>query len=112
MSLRPLTPLAEALGGQPVAFAADCAGPAAAAAVDGLPMASRAVGELALSPGERRPGFAALAALAIFTSMTRFAAHRAHASTDGLARRLPAASAANAGRVGRPRPCPWRPPAR
>ena len=98
MSLRPLLrPLADALGGQAVAFAEDCVGSAAAAAVDGLADGGVALLEnLRFHAGEEGndPSFCdALAALGdIYVNDAFSAAHRAHASTDGLARRLPAAA--------------------
>ena len=98
MSLRPLLrPLAEALGGQAVAFAEDCVGSAAAAAVDGLADGGVALLEnLRFHAGEEGndPSFCdALAALGdMYVNDAFSAAHRAHASTDGLARRLPAAA--------------------
>ena len=98
MSLRPLLrPLADALGGQAVAFAEDCVGSAAAAVVDGLADGRVALLEnLRFHAGEEGndPSFCdALAALGdIYVNDAFSAAHRAHASTDGLARRLPAAA--------------------
>ncbi|MEC8282191.1 MAG: phosphoglycerate kinase [Pseudomonadota bacterium] len=98
MSLRPLLrPLADALGGQAVAFAEDCVGSAAAAVVDGLADGGVALLEnLRFHAGEEGndPSFCdALAALGdIYVNDAFSAAHRAHASTDGLARRLPAAA--------------------
>ena len=95
MSLKPLVePLAVALG-KPVAFAADCIGPLAEAAV------------LALKPGdvlllenlrfhkEEEKNDSAfvdkLSALGeIYVNDAFSAAHRAHASTEGIANRLPA----------------------
>jgi len=98
MSLRPLLePLAGALGGVDVAFAADCIGRRAARAVDGL-----ADGEIVLlenlrfHPGEEAndPAFARrLAALAdLYVNDAFSAAHRAAASTVALAALLPAAA--------------------
>ena len=98
MSLRPLLrPLADALGGQAVAFAEDCVGSAAAAVVDGLADGRVALLEnLRFHAGEEGndPSFCdALAALGdMYVNDAFSAAHRAHASTDGLARRLPAAA--------------------
>lgn len=98
MSLRPLLrPLADALGGQAVAFAEDCVGSAAAAVVDGLADGGVVLLEnLRFHAGEEGndPSFCdALAALGdIYVNDAFSAAHRAHASTDGLARRLPAAA--------------------
>ena len=92
-----LAPVARALGdvlGSPVGFAPDCVGPVAADAV-----ARMAPGEVLVlentrfHPGEEKndPGFAAeLAALAdLFVNDAFSAAHRAHASTEGVAHLLP-----------------------
>ena len=97
MSLKPLAAaLADALG-CPVAFADDCIGPVAEAAVAKL----KDGGVLLLEntrfhPGEEKndPGFAkALAALAdIYVNDAFSAAHRAHASTEGVAHLLPSAA--------------------
>jgi phosphoglycerate kinase len=95
LSLRPIVPaLAHALG-RPVAFADDCIGPAARRAVDAL-----APGDVALLENLRfhteeeanDPGFArALAALGdIYVNDAFSAAHRAHASTEGIAHLMPA----------------------
>lgn len=95
MSLAPVAPvLAEHLG-RPVAFAGDCIGDAARSVVDAL-----GEGEVALLENTRfHPGeeandadFAdALASLGdLYVNDAFSAAHRAHASTEGLARRLPA----------------------
>ena len=97
MSLRPLVqPLAEEIG-RPVAFADDCIGPTAQSAVAALKD-----GEVLLLENtrfhkgeeENDPGMArALAALAdIFVNDAFSAAHRAHASTEGVARLLPNAA--------------------
>ena len=95
MSLRPV---AEALGqvlGKPVAFADDCVGEAAEDAVAAL----RDGGLLVLEntrfhPGEEKndPEFARqLASLAdLYVNDAFSAAHRAHASTEGVAHHLPA----------------------
>jgi phosphoglycerate kinase len=95
MSLRVVLPALAAALGRPVAFAEDCIG---------LP-AKRAVAELAeggvlllentrFHPGEEAndPAFAAaLAALGeVYVNDAFSVAHRAHASTEGLARLLPA----------------------
>ena len=95
MSLKVTLPALEAALGQPVAFADDCIGAAAAAAVRGLP----AGGVLLLEntrfhkgEEENDPEFAeALAALGdVYCNDAFSAAHRAHASTEALARLLPA----------------------
>lgn len=101
MSLKPVADaLSQALGGTKVAFAADCIGDAASAVVDGL-----ADGEIALlenlrfHPGEEAndPGFAGdLAALGdIYVNDGFSVSHRAHASTEAIARLLPAAAGRN-----------------
>jgi phosphoglycerate kinase len=92
-----LAPMAAALGevlGAKVLFVDDCIGPAARAVIDGL-----ADGEIAVLENTRfHPGdesndpvfVAALAEMAdIFVHDAFSAAHRAHASTEGVARRLP-----------------------
>lgn len=95
MSLRPVAAaLGEALGA-PVAFADDCVGPAADAAVAALPAGGVLVLEnTRFHPGEEKndPALAAqMAALGdVFVNDAFSAAHRAHASTEGLARLLPA----------------------
>ena len=98
LSLRALVqPLSQALGGRPVAFAPDCIGPEAEATVAGL-----APGEVALlenlrfHAGEEAndEGFARrLAALGeLYVNDAFSSAHRAHASTEALARLLPRAA--------------------
>jgi phosphoglycerate kinase len=95
MSLRPVaTELAGALGAD-VAFAEDCQGDAAEAVVSGLPEGGVALLEnLRFHAGEEAndPAFArSLAALGdIYVNDAFSTAHRAHASTEGLARCLPA----------------------
>jgi phosphoglycerate kinase len=97
-SLRQLVaPLEKALGGRPVAFAEDCVGPAAAAVVDALPAGGIALLEnLRFHPGEEANDPAFVAALArlgdIYVNDAFSAAHRAHASTEGLAHALPNAA--------------------
>jgi phosphoglycerate kinase len=96
-SQRPLVaPLAAAVG-RPVAFAEDCVGPAAEATVAALKPGEVALLEnLRFHAEEEKndPGFTArLAALGeLFVNDAFSAAHRAHASTEGLAHRLPAAA--------------------
>ena len=93
-----LAPIAAALGrliGQPVAMASDCIGPAAEQAVATLQPGEILVLEnTRFHKGEEKndPGFtAALAKLGdIFVNDAFSAAHRAHASTAGLATYLPA----------------------
>lgn len=94
MSLRVVLPALEAALGQPVAFADDCVGPAAQAAVKALPEGGVLLLEnTRFHAGEEKndPAFTdALAALGdVFCNDAFSAAHRAHASTEGLARRLP-----------------------
>jgi phosphoglycerate kinase len=96
-SLRPLVaPLAEAIG-RPVAFAEDCVGPAAERVVAALKPGEVALLEnLRFHAEEEKndPGFAKqLAALGdLYVDDAFSAAHRAHASTEALARLLPAAA--------------------
>lgn len=93
-----LKPVAEALGaqlGQPVAFADDCVGDAAASAVKGLKDGDVLVLEnTRFHPGEEKndPAFAKEMAASgdIYVNDAFSAAHRAHASTEGLAHVLPA----------------------
>lgn len=95
MSLRPIADATAAVLGRPVAFAADCIGPEAAKAVAAL-----ADGDILLlentrfHKGEEKndPDFVkALAANGdLYVNDAFSAAHRAHASTEGLARMLPA----------------------
>ena len=98
MSLKPLLePLKEALGGRDVAFATDCVGQTAQSVIDALPSGGIALLEnLRFHAGEEAndQAFAkALAALGdIFVNDAFSAAHRAHASTEGLAHVLPAAA--------------------
>ena len=95
MSLRPVAAaLAEVLG-RPVSFAGDTVGPAAQAAVAALPDGGVLVLEnTRFHPGEEGndPEFTgALASLAdLYVNDAFSAAHRAHASTEGVARHLPA----------------------
>ena len=92
-----LRPIAAELGhilNAPIAFAEDCVGPKAAAAVAALPAGHVLVLEnTRFHAGEEAndPAFAqALAALGDFYVNDAFsAAHRAHASTEGLAHLLP-----------------------
>ena len=98
MSLGPVADaLSRALSGKAVAFSPDCIGPDAAAIIAGL-----APGEVALlenlrfHPGEEAndAGFAGeLAKLGdAYVNDAFSAAHRAHASTEAIARLLPAAA--------------------
>ena len=93
-----LRPMAEALShvlGRSVAFADDCVGDVAKAAVDGMANGDVLVLEnTRFHPEEEKndPAFSAdLAALAdVFVNDAFSAAHRAHASTEGVAHLLPA----------------------
>ena len=95
MSLRHLVPALEQHLSAPVLFVADCVGPAAAAAIG-----AAQPGQVVLLENTRfhqaeeqnDPDFAdQLAALGdIYCNDAFSAAHRAHVSTEGVARRLPA----------------------
>jgi len=94
MSLAPLQPVLETAFGAPVTFVADCRGPAAEAAVAALPEGSVLLLEnTRFHPGEEKndPELAAeMAKLGdIYCNDAFSAAHRAHASTEALARLLP-----------------------
>jgi phosphoglycerate kinase len=95
MSLRPIVEPLSAVLGAPVAFAEDCIGPVARTAVGAMqPGEVLLLENLRFHPGEEAndPKFAdALAANGdIYVNDAFSAAHRAHASTEALARRLPA----------------------
>lgn len=95
MSLAPVAPALAARLGAPVVFAEDCVGEAAAAAVRALPPGGVLLLEnTRFHAGEEsnEPGFVSeLAKLGdVYVNDAFSAAHRAHASTEGLARRLPA----------------------
>jgi phosphoglycerate kinase len=98
LSLQPVVaPLSAALGGRKVGFAADCVGPAAKQAVDALRDGEVLLLEnLRFHPEEEAndPGFAkALAQLGdVYVNDAFSTAHRAHASTEAIARLLPAAA--------------------
>ncbi len=98
MSLAPLVaPLSAALDSPAVAFAEDCVGPEAAAAVAAVVDGGVLLLEnLRFHAGEEAndPAFAdALAALGdLYVNDAFSAAHRAHASVAGLPQRLPAAA--------------------
>jgi len=93
-----LAPMARALGevlGKPVAFVGDCIGPGPQAAVAAMPNGDVLVLEnTRFHPGEEAndPEFAReLASLAdLYVNDAFSAAHRAHASTEGVAHLLPA----------------------
>ncbi len=97
MSLKPLTaPLSDAIG-CPVAFVDDCIGGEAEQAVASLKDGDVLLLEnLRFHAGEEKNDPAFVAALArlgdIYVNDAFSAAHRAHASTEGLAHHLPAAA--------------------
>jgi phosphoglycerate kinase len=95
MSLKPLVEPLSALLGLPVAFAADCIGPTAEEAVAALaPGGVILLENLRFHAGEEADDPAFAAALAklgdLYLDDAFSAAHRAHASTSGLAKLLPA----------------------
>ncbi len=95
MSLAPVAEPLAALIGAPVAFAPDCVGPVAQAAIESLTPGDVILLEnLRFHAGEEAnaPDFAkALAQLGdLYVNDAFSAAHRAHASTEGLAHLLPA----------------------
>ena len=95
MSLRPVATAVERVIGQPVAFAGDCIGDTAAEAIAALQNGAVLLLEnTRFHAGEEKndPDFAAaLASLGdLYVNDAFSAAHRAHASTEGLARLLPA----------------------
>ncbi|SFD81115.1 phosphoglycerate kinase [Roseivivax sediminis] len=95
MSLQPLVPALEEAFGTSVVFAADCRGPAAEAAVGALEDGQVLLLEnTRFHPGEEKNDDALadeMAALGDAYCNDAFsAAHRAHASTEALARKLPA----------------------
>jgi phosphoglycerate kinase len=94
-SLRPVAAAVAEHLGKPVAFAADCVGPLAAAAIAALRDGDVLLLEnTRFHKGEEKndPAFSdALAALGdLYVNDAFSAAHRAHASTEGVAHRLPA----------------------
>jgi phosphoglycerate kinase len=94
MSLRPMAEALSHVLGRPVAFADDCVGETAQTAVARMHDGDVLVLEnTRFHPGEEKndPAFAAtLAALAdVFVNDAFSAAHRAHASTEGVAHLLP-----------------------
>ncbi len=96
LSLRPLAgALSAALGGAEVAFAPDCIGAAAETVLAGLKPGGVALLEnLRFHAGEEANDAAFASALAtlgaVYVNDAFSAAHRAHASTEGLAHLLPA----------------------
>lgn len=94
MSLRMLVPALEAGLDAPVAFCADCRGDAAKAAIGGLAEGSVLLLEnTRFHPGEEKNDPALAAEFAelgdVYCNDAFSAAHRAHASTEGVARLLP-----------------------
>jgi phosphoglycerate kinase len=93
-----LKPVAEALGdllGAPVAFAEDCIGEAAQAAIEAIkPREYLVLENTRFHPGEEANDPTFVAALAangdVYVNDAFSCAHRAHASTEGLAHHLPA----------------------
>lgn len=97
LSLRPVAARLGELLGKPVAFAEDCVGPAAVAAVARLTDGDVLLLEnTRFHPEEKAndPAFAQqLAALAeLYVNDAFGSAHRAHASTEGVAHHLPSAA--------------------
>ncbi|TVQ56138.1 MAG: phosphoglycerate kinase [Rhodobacteraceae bacterium] len=97
MSLRQILPALEKALGIPVDFAEDCVGEAAEAATRALPSGRALLCEnTRFHPGEEKndPAFAAAMAKLgdVYVNDAFSAAHRAHASTEALARLLPAAA--------------------
>lgn len=95
MSLRPIAEALAELGGRPVAFAPDCVGEPAEAVVSGLANGAVALFEnVRFHPGEEGNDPAFASALAqngdLYVNDAFSCAHRAHASTEGLAHVLPA----------------------
>jgi phosphoglycerate kinase len=95
MSLKPIAPAVAKIVGRPVAFADDCVGAEAEAAVKELADGGIVVLEnTRFHAGEEANDESFVAALAkvgdIYVNDAFSAAHRAHASTEGLAHKLPA----------------------
>ncbi len=96
-SLRPVAAELQKIWGKPVAFAEDCVGPKAAAAIAALSYGEAVVLEnTRFYPEEERndPAFAArLASLGdVYVNDAFSVSHRAHATTEALARLLPHAA--------------------
>ena len=94
MSLQPLVEDLERAFGTAVMFSADCVGPGAAAAVAALPAGQVLLLENTRFHGEEEKNDAAFAAEMaklgdVYCNDAFSAAHRAHASTEGLAQLLP-----------------------
>jgi len=98
MSLEPVAgALSAALDGKKVVFARNCMGPEAKKAVDGMESGGVVLLEnLRFHPGEEANDAAFAAELAklgdVYVNDAFSAAHRAHASTEAIARLLPAAA--------------------
>ena len=98
MSVAPLlAPLRRALGGREVVFVESCIGDVAKGAVNGLSNGGIALLEnLRFHPGEEENDCEFIEALAsigdVFVHDAFSAAHRAHASTEGIAHVLPSAA--------------------
>jgi phosphoglycerate kinase len=95
MSLKPIAPAVAKIVGRPVAFADDCVGAEAEAAVKELADGGIVVLEnTRFHAGEEENDEGFVASLAkvgdIYVNDAFSAAHRAHASTEGLAHKLPA----------------------
>ena len=95
MSLAPMANALAVVLGRPVAFAADCVGPIAAAAVDALePGGVLVLENTRFHPGEETndPEFVDQLAVNadLYVNDAFSTAHRAHASTEGVAQRRPA----------------------
>jgi phosphoglycerate kinase len=93
-SLKPVVPELQARLGKPVAFAADCVGDVAKKAVAEMHNGDYLLLEnTRFHPGEEKNAEKFVAALAelgdIYVNDAFSTAHRAHASTEGLAHRLP-----------------------
>ena len=94
-SLRPVAAVLASFMKRPVAFAEDCVGPVAAAAVAAMkPGDILCLENTRFHEGEERNDRAFVAALAelgdLWVNDAFSAAHRAHASTEGLGHKLPA----------------------
>ena len=94
MSLAPIAPVLSEVLGRPVGFAENCIGPVAAGIVSGLQNGDVALLEnTRFHDGEEKNATDFVDALAslgdIFVNDAFSAAHRAHASTEGLAHHLP-----------------------
>src|SRR5262250_3555483 len=94
-SLKPFAPAIAAVLKRPVAFAEDCIGERAAAAINAMkPGDILCLENTRFHPGEEKNDPAFVAQLArlgdLYVNDAFSAAHRAHASTEGLAHKLPA----------------------